>query len=85
MASGLVLALRRALGLAVGLAACLAVVGVFSFILVGLGGSLGVLPPEAQSLIVAGALLSIALNPLWMSLMPWLQRWMAARWAWARG
>jgi CPA2 family monovalent cation:H+ antiporter-2 len=85
VAAGLVLALRRPLGLALGIAASLAQVGEFSFILVGLGGSLGVLPPEAQSLIVAGALLSIALNPLWMSLMPWLQRWMAARWAWARG
>ncbi len=84
VAAAWVLALRRPLSQALGIAASLAQVGEFSFILVGLGGSLGVLPPEAQSLIVAGALLSIALNPLWMSLMPWLQRWMAARWAWAR-
>ena len=35
-----------------------------SAILVALGLSLRLLPPEAQSLIVAGALLSITLNPL---------------------
>ena len=45
-------------------AASLAQVGEFSFILVALGLALGVLPAAAQDLIVAGALLSIALNPL---------------------
>jgi CPA2 family monovalent cation:H+ antiporter-2 len=45
-------------------AASLAQIGEFSFILVALGLGLGVLPVEAQDLIVAGALLSIALNPL---------------------
>lgn len=84
VAAALVLALRRPLSLALSIAASLAQVGEFSFILVGLGFHLGVLPTEAQSLIVAGALLSIALNPLWMSLMPWLQRWMATHWAWAQ-
>ncbi len=84
VAAALVLALRRPLSLALSIAASLAQVGEFSFILVGLGSHLGVLPTEAQSLIVAGALLSIALNPLWMSLMPWLQRWMATHWAWAQ-
>ena len=44
-------------------AASLAQIGEFSFILVALGLALGVLPAEAQDLIVAGALLSIALNP----------------------
>jgi monovalent cation:H+ antiporter-2, CPA2 family len=44
-------------------AAGLAQVGEFSFILGTMGLSLGLLPPEGFQLIVAGALLSIALNP----------------------
>ncbi|MEX1171884.1 MAG: YbaL family putative K(+) efflux transporter [Chloroflexota bacterium] len=45
-------------------AAGLAQVGEFSFILGTMGLSLGLLPPEGFQLIVAGALLSIGLNPL---------------------
>jgi len=45
------------------IAASLAQVGEFSFILAALGVSLGILPTEAQSLILAAALLSITLNP----------------------
>ncbi len=45
-------------------ASALGQVGEFSFILAGLGMSYGLLPPEGLSLILAGALLSIALNPL---------------------
>jgi CPA2 family monovalent cation:H+ antiporter-2 len=44
--------------------AALAQIGEFSFILAALGVGLGLLPLEGQSLIVAGALLSITLNPL---------------------
>ena len=46
------------------IAASLAQIGEFSFILAGLGRVLGLLPPEGASLILAGALLSITLNPL---------------------
>jgi CPA2 family monovalent cation:H+ antiporter-2 len=63
-AAALVLALRYPLNTALTVSASLAQIGEFSFILAALGASLGVLPPEAGSLIVAGALLSIALNPL---------------------
>ncbi len=42
----------------------LAQIGEFAFILATLGGSLGVLNDETQSLIVAGAIFSILLNPL---------------------
>jgi CPA2 family monovalent cation:H+ antiporter-2 len=42
----------------------LAQIGEFSFILAGLGLSLELLPAEGQNLILAGALLSITLNPL---------------------
>jgi monovalent cation:H+ antiporter-2, CPA2 family len=44
--------------------ASLAQIGEFSFILAGLGIALGLLPAEARDLVLAGALLSITLNPL---------------------
>ncbi|WP_084545597.1 cation:proton antiporter [Cupriavidus malaysiensis] len=46
------------------IAASLAQIGEFSFILASLGVYLKILPERAQALIVAGALLSIMLNPL---------------------
>jgi CPA2 family monovalent cation:H+ antiporter-2 len=45
------------------IAASLAQIGEFSFILAGLGAGLGILPPEGRDLILAGAILSIFLNP----------------------
>ncbi|MDB5898515.1 MAG: Kef family transporter [Ramlibacter sp.] len=42
----------------------LAQIGEFSFILAALGMALGVLPKDAQSLILAGSVISIALNPV---------------------
>lgn len=42
----------------------LAQIGEFSFILVSLGLTLGLLPAEGRDLILAGALISISLNPL---------------------
>ena len=50
--------------IALTIAASLAQVGEFSFILVVLGVGLDLLPPVAQDLIVAGALFSILVNPL---------------------
>jgi monovalent cation:H+ antiporter-2, CPA2 family len=44
--------------------AALAQIGEFSFILAGLGMSLGLLPAEGRDFILGGALLSITLNPL---------------------
>ena len=44
--------------------ASLAQIGEFSFILAGLGLSLGLLDAQAMSLVVAGAVVSIAINPL---------------------
>jgi CPA2 family monovalent cation:H+ antiporter-2 len=60
----IVLALRRPWHTALTVATALAQIGEFSFILGGLGVSLGVLPAEALNVIVAGALVSISLNPL---------------------
>jgi CPA2 family monovalent cation:H+ antiporter-2 len=64
----IVLALRRPLSTALTVSAALAQIGEFSFILTGLGLSLHLLPPEGQNLIVAGALLSITVNPLMFDL-----------------
>ncbi|MDY0029111.1 MAG: cation:proton antiporter [Pseudobdellovibrionaceae bacterium] len=41
----------------------LAQIGEFSFILVTLGVAIGLLPPEGRDIILAGALISISLNP----------------------
>src|SRR3546814_1390388 len=43
-------------------------IGEFSFILASLGTGLGVLPAEGRDLILAGAIVSIFLNPLIFSL-----------------
>lgn len=63
-AIAIVLALRYPLNTALTVAASLAQIGEFSFILAGLGVSLELLSQDAMSLILAGALISIALNPL---------------------
>jgi CPA2 family monovalent cation:H+ antiporter-2 len=61
-----VIFLRQPVGSALVVAASLAQIGEFSFILAELGIGLHLLPAEGQSLIVAGALLSIALNSFLM-------------------
>ncbi|MGV3493205.1 MAG: YbaL family putative K(+) efflux transporter [Ramlibacter sp.] len=83
-AAMLVLVMRYPLHTALTVSASLAQIGEFSFILMGLGASLGVLPSEAQSLVVAGALISIALNPLVFRGIEPLQRWLLARSQFAR-
>ena len=72
-ALAIVLALRNPLSTALSVSAGLAQIGEFSFILAGLGMTLGLLPPEGNSLILAGAILSIALNPLLFTLVSRLQ------------
>jgi len=75
----LVLAFRYPLNTALTVSASLAQIGEFSFILAGLGVSLGLLPPEGQSLILAGALISIALNPLVFQAIEPAQAWIRSR------
>jgi CPA2 family monovalent cation:H+ antiporter-2 len=70
-------------------AAVLAQIGEFSFILVGLGHALGVVPEAANNAVVATALISISINPLvyrsvgplgrWIQRHPRLAAWMAGR------
>jgi CPA2 family monovalent cation:H+ antiporter-2 len=74
-AMALVLAFRYPLNTALVIAASLAQIGEFSFILAGLGMSLGILPAEGMSLILAGAFISIALNPLVFSTINPIRKW----------
>jgi CPA2 family monovalent cation:H+ antiporter-2 len=53
----------------------LAQIGEFSFILAGLGVDLGLLPEQGRNLILAGAILSILLNPLLFAGLDMLQAW----------
>jgi CPA2 family monovalent cation:H+ antiporter-2 len=78
-AIGLVLAFRYPLNTALTVGAGLAQIGEFSFILAGLGVEYRLLPAEGQSLILAGALLSIALNPLIFGAIEPVQQWIRAR------
>ena len=55
--------------IALTIAASLAQIGEFSFILIGLGVSLELMSPEARDLVLAGAILSIMLNPLVFALL----------------
>ncbi len=83
-AAALVLAFRYPLNTALTVSASLAQIGEFSFILVGLGASLGMLPAEGASLVVAGALISMAMNPMLFRAIAPLQDWLRARSALAR-
>lgn len=66
---------RHSRHVALTISASLAQIGEFSFILVVLGTSLQILPPEARDLVVAGAILSILVNPLlFFGLEKWTQR-----------
>jgi CPA2 family monovalent cation:H+ antiporter-2 len=60
----IVLLFRKPLGTALTISASLAQIGEFSFILAELGVGLNLLPEEGRSLILAGAIISIILNPL---------------------
>jgi CPA2 family monovalent cation:H+ antiporter-2 len=60
----IVLAFGHPMRTALTIAASLAQIGEFSFILAGIGVSLDILPPAGRDLILAGALLSILANPI---------------------
>jgi CPA2 family monovalent cation:H+ antiporter-2 len=67
----LVRLLRYSNSMALVIAAALAQIGEFSFILMTLGEELHILDPDAQSLVLAGAIISIVLNP---ALFAWASR-----------
>ncbi len=78
-AVAIVLVFKHPLGTALTIAASLAQIGEFSFILVSLGLSLKLLPEEGRDLILGGAILSITLNPLFFALTDWVGRKVAER------
>ena len=80
----LVLVFGYPLSTALTVAASLGQIGEFSFILTGLGMSLHLLPAQGQSLILAGALTSIAINPLMFKAVAPLLQAIRARSALAR-
>jgi monovalent cation:H+ antiporter-2, CPA2 family len=68
----IVLAFKYPLKKAIIVSLGLAQIGEFSFILIALGTSLNLMPADARDFILAGALISIALNPLIVS---WGMKW----------
>ncbi|MCR6666316.1 MAG: Kef family K(+) transporter [Methyloversatilis sp.] len=80
----LVLAFRYPLNTALTVGASLAQIGEFSFILAGLGVNLGLMPAEGQSLVLAGALISIAANAALFSAIEPFRNWAIARSSLAR-
>jgi len=78
-AFAIVLARGYPIATALTVSASLAQIGEFSFILAGLGVTLGLLPSEGRDLILAGAILSITLNPLVFATVDPLAAWIRAR------
>ena len=74
----IVIAFKRPQSVALTISASLAQIGEFSFILAGVGMQLKLLPAEGQSLILAGAIISIAVNPLLFKAVEPLQAWIRA-------
>ncbi len=79
VAAALVLVFRYPLNTAITVGVSLAQIGEFSFILAALGVSHGLLPPQAQSLLVAAALVSISVNPLLFAAAQPALDWVRAR------
>jgi CPA2 family monovalent cation:H+ antiporter-2 len=75
----IVLAFGHPMRTALTVSVSLAQVGEFSFILAGLGKSLGLMPKEGRDLILAGAIVSILLNPVLFHLLGRLEPWLESR------
>jgi CPA2 family monovalent cation:H+ antiporter-2 len=79
VALAILLTFRYPMSTALTVAAGLGQIGEFSFILAGLGVSLGLLSPDGHSLVLGGAIVSIAANPLVFAGIEPLQRWKLRR------
>ncbi len=64
---------RHPMATALTIGASLAQIGEFSFILAGLGVSLKILPQQGQDLILAGAIISILVNPFYFAAITYLK------------
>jgi CPA2 family monovalent cation:H+ antiporter-2 len=83
-ALGLVLAFRYPLNTAFTVAASLAQIGEFSFILAGEARQLELMTDDGYDLVIAGAIISIALNPFVFRAIDPIEAWTLARSALAR-
>ena len=83
-AFGLSVLLRWPLDTALTVAACLGQIGEFSYILAQQGISLGLADSKMMSLIVAGSIVTIALNPLLFAVIPKLRHFLVVRFGWAK-
>ncbi len=75
----IVLLFRHTVGVGMTIAASLSQIGEFSFILAGLGVTMGLLPEQGQDLVLAAAMISIILNPLAFALASRLEPAIASR------
>ncbi|TIN36782.1 MAG: Kef family K(+) transporter [Mesorhizobium sp.] len=75
----IVVAFRYPIATALMISASLAQIGEFSFILAELGVGLKLLPERGRDLILAGAILSIVLNPLMFLAVDWMKPWLERR------
>lgn len=78
-AFAIVVAFRYPIATALMISASLAQIGEFSFILAELGVGLKLLPEQGRDLILAGAILSIVLNPLMFLAVDWMKPWLERR------
>ena len=78
-AFSIVVAFRYSLRTALTLGASLSQIGEFSFILAGLGVGLKLLPDAGRDLILAGAILSILLNPVLWAVLDRVRPWLVER------
>lgn len=80
----LVVLLKWPLQTALIVAASVAEIGEFSYILAAQGISLGMAQADTMSLIVAASIISIAINPIFFKLIPRAQETLLVRYRWAR-
>lgn len=81
---GLVLLCRWPLQTALVIASSLAQLGEFSFIVANQGIDLGLVDPHMMRLLVAGSIITIALNPVLFRLIPTITHKLVTKFAWAR-
>ncbi|TWD57661.1 Kef-type potassium/proton antiporter (CPA2 family) [Agrobacterium vitis] len=75
----IVIAFRKTASTALTISASLAQIGEFSFILAELGVGLKILPEEGRDLILAGAIISIVLNPVMFFVCDRIKDWLETR------
>lgn len=84
VAFGLVSLFKYPLHSAITVGVAVSQIGEFSFILASLAVTLGIMQKDALSLVLAGAIFSIALNPLLFAMVPWIRNYLTKHWKFAR-